>query len=626
MFCAASVHVGVAAMQDRASQAADGPSLWQGVGNIQPKYAWMRPFRSRAAVRHDPAPSLDVPNVPWHERTWLYELMPFRGMYADIRRRLPYLWSDWTDAFRLANLPTALTSTVRLFFINLMPAIAYVLDMNDRTDGSYGVNEVILASALAAIVFSVFSVQPLTFVGVTGLTNLMNYTIYDIFHKHYGFDQIKYLRLQGWTMIWAAGFHIVAAVFNLCDFTRFITDMTSETFGLYVGVVYVQKGIELLTREFAPLPLNNATGWFAVSIAVLFCVTVYFLTLVGSSTYLPFQLRRLVGALAFVAGCIFWTGFSNIPGHTMNEVPIARLPITKSFFPTLDRGWAVDFWHIEVRWVFVAAPLGLLVTLLFYFDHNVSSVMAQARKFPIRKPAGFHWDFFLLGITTLVSGILGLPAPNGLVPQAPDHTDSLSVFRQLPGRESDAHLDEEEAEPLHQAPAGASILHITHFPRVVIERVVEQRASHLAVGLLTLGAMSRPILVALGTMPRAVFAGVFILVGWASIESSPIVVRTMSLLQDRNALAVPQRPTLPRHKIALYVAVQWVFFGMTIAISQTIAGIGFPVIIICMIPCRVYLIPRWFRPEELEALDSPTADAPEVLSSIGGEHGPQAKA
>ena len=55
-----------------------------------------------------------------------------------------------------------------------MPALAYVLDMYERTDHSYGVNEVILASALAAIVFSVFSVQPLTFVGVTGLTDLMN--------------------------------------------------------------------------------------------------------------------------------------------------------------------------------------------------------------------------------------------------------------------------------------------------------------------------------------------------------------------------------------------------------------------------------------------------------------------
>lgn len=57
---------------------------------------------------------------------------------------------------------------------SLMPAIAYVLDMNTRTSGAYGINEVILASALAAIVFSVFSVQPLTFVGVTGLINLVS--------------------------------------------------------------------------------------------------------------------------------------------------------------------------------------------------------------------------------------------------------------------------------------------------------------------------------------------------------------------------------------------------------------------------------------------------------------------
>lgn len=55
-----------------------------------------------------------------------------------------------------------------------MPAIAYVLDMNHRTNGAYGINEVILASALAAIVFPIFSVQPLTFVGVTGLINLVS--------------------------------------------------------------------------------------------------------------------------------------------------------------------------------------------------------------------------------------------------------------------------------------------------------------------------------------------------------------------------------------------------------------------------------------------------------------------
>lgn len=34
-----------------------------------------------------------------------------------------------------------------------------------RTDGTYGVNEGILASAIAALTFSMLSVQPLTIVG-----------------------------------------------------------------------------------------------------------------------------------------------------------------------------------------------------------------------------------------------------------------------------------------------------------------------------------------------------------------------------------------------------------------------------------------------------------------------------
>lgn len=100
--------------------------------------------------------------------------------------------------------------------------------------------------------------------------------------------------------------------------------------------------------------------------------------------------------------------------------------------------------------------------------------MAQARQFPVERPAGFHWDFFILGITTFVSGLLGLPAPNGLVPQAPVHTESLSVVK-LANTEGDVHS---EYKPVRT-------------------RVVEQRVSHLGIGLLTIGTMTRPLLVVL---------------------------------------------------------------------------------------------------------------------------------
>ncbi|WFC97689.1 hypothetical protein MYAM1_000408 [Malassezia yamatoensis] len=574
--------------------------------------------RKREDAEKDLALSTDERgNLPWEARSIWYEFRPFRGMIADVRRRLPYYKSDWLDGLRASNIPTISVSVIQIFFINLMPAIAYVLDMYDRTDGSYGVNEVILASALAAIVFSVFSAQPLTFVGVTGLTNLVNYTVYDIAHNDYGMNREEYLRVQCWMMIWAAGFHFLIAIFNICDYTRFITEMICDTFGLYVGVIYIQKGIELLVREFGPVPLSNATGWLAVTIALLFCFTVYFATMIGTSIYLPFHLRRLIGGFAFAAGCVFWTGFSNFPGHSLKDVPISRLPITKSFFPTLDRSWVIDFWHAELRWIFAGAPLGFLLTLLFYFDHNVSSIMAQSRKFPITKPAGFHWDFFLLGCTTLVSGILGLPVPNGLVPQAPYHTDSLAIYKQ-----DSVHDEEQDREKPIFNQKNASILYISYFPKLRITRVIQQRLSHFIIGLLTVGSMTRPILVALGTMPRAVFAGVFLVVGWSSIEANPILLRTVSLLRDRSAIPIPlnARPQLfklRRRTIALFVAIQWLFFGMTVAISQTIAAIGFPVIIILMIPCRVYCIPHLFKPDELEVLDAQTASAPAVMCSLG---------
>jgi MFS superfamily sulfate permease-like transporter len=46
--------------------------------------------------------------------------------------------------------------------------------MFQNTHSNYGVNEVLLASVLAAVVFSLFAAQPLTIVGVTGPITVFN--------------------------------------------------------------------------------------------------------------------------------------------------------------------------------------------------------------------------------------------------------------------------------------------------------------------------------------------------------------------------------------------------------------------------------------------------------------------
>ncbi|KAL2206829.1 hypothetical protein CC79DRAFT_1349663 [Sarocladium strictum] len=521
-------------------------------------------------------------------------LRPGRGIYHDIRRRLPYYGSDITDAWTYRTI----ASTIRMYFVNLLPALAYTLDMYRRTGEFFGINEALFSSALAAMVFSILAAQPLTIVGVTGLISLFNFTIYDIIKIY---DISIYPQFMAWTAIWAAIFHWIVAVFNLCDYMRYVTDFSSEAFGMYVGIIYIIKGVEELVNEFTTE--GSEAGYLAVVVAILYFGSVYGLEKLGSSTLWRAGFRGFLADYAYVFCTLFWVGFSHIPG-TLASTHIMRLPTTKAFYPTQDRSWLIEFWTLDVKWVFVSLPFGFLVMLLFYYDHNVSSITAQARQYPLKKPGGFHWDFFVLGCTTFVGGILGLPLPNGLVPQAPVHTDSLTVYRTdlkiIPTQEGE-HTE-------------------IRRPIVVAESVVEQRVSHFLMGLALIGTMTGPLLTVLHTMPAALFAGVFFVVGWGSIEDNGILQKFI-YLQSEHRFVQRDDPRLlvSKRKIALFIGLQ--FFGVAacVALSHTLGAIGFPVLIIALIPLRTHLMPRWFTLKELQVLDEFTVTNKTVLASLGGK-------
>jgi hypothetical protein len=97
------------------------------------------------------------------------------------------------------------------------------------------------------------------------------------------------------------------------------------------------------------------------------------------------------------------------------------------------------------------------------------------------------------------------------------------------------------------------------------------------------------------------------------------LTKALYLISERRFLQ-PSDPlnTVSRKKIMLFIGLQ--IFGVvcTVAISQTIAAVGFPVLIIALIPLRSFLMPRWFSQHELSVLDALTADNPTVLVSLGG--------
>lgn len=98
-----------------------------------------------------------------------------------------------------------------------------------------------------------------------------------------------------------------------------------------------------------------------------------------------------------------------------------------AFRPTSpDRSvFFIRFWHLPVIWIFAATIPGLIITILLFFDHEVSSIICTIDRYGTKKPGGFAWDIVLLGTTTALCGILGIPPANGLLPQAPLHSESL---------------------------------------------------------------------------------------------------------------------------------------------------------------------------------------------------------
>ncbi|KAL1881885.1 hypothetical protein Daus18300_000939 [Diaporthe australafricana] len=534
-----------------------------------------------------------------------WKIRLFKGVIGDLRRRAPYYWSDWKDALDYRVVP----ATIYMYFANILPALAFSLDMFTRTHSQYGVNEVLLASVLGSVVFSVLACQPLVIVGVTGPITVFNYTVYDIMVP----TGVNYLAFMCWIGLWALVMHWILAATNSCNWLRYVTRFPCDIFGFYVAFIYLQKGVQVLT-----LLGDREPFYLSVMAAMLVFFIAYACGELGSSSLFHHHVRVFLKDYGTPLTVVFFTGFVHI--GRMQQVSLESLPTSTAFFPTQERGWLVHFWDIRVADVFLAIPFALLLTILFWFDHNVSSLIAQGTEFPLRKPPGFHWDIFLLGLTTGVAGILGIPFPNGLIPQAPFHTESLCVTKIVHGDDNNnnnndtANANANAADDEGGDRKGHWEIKRTH--------VVEQRVSNLAQGLLTLGTMTGPLLVVLHLIPQGVLAGLFFIMGYQALEANGITAKILFLVRDRSLTAPtnPLRRIRRRSRIWLFVALALTGFAATFAITQTVAAVGFPIFIFALIPVRALLLPRIFTPQELAILDAPTA-SPFTMESVGGTYG-----
>ena len=111
--------------------------------------------------------------------------------------------------------------------------------------------------------------------------------------------------------------------------------------------------------------------------------------------------------------------------------------------------------------------------------------------------------------------------------------------------------------------------------------------------------MTKPFQHVLGLIPKGVLAGLFWYMGTDALLSSGVTEKMLYLIRDPQAIS-PSEPLngVRKTRIIIFLIIELLGFGATFAVTQTIAAIGFPVIIMARLP---------FTKKELDILDGPVA-------------------
>jgi len=391
--------------------------------------------------------------------------------------------------------------------------------------------------------------------------------------------------MMAWALIHAGWMHYLLAIFNAHDWTmQYVTNFSADIFSLLNSVIYFNKAIQELQR-------NHATVSFAAFLYSVIGAIGTFLLAVALSTaqsWKPLFHRYIRLGLSEYAAAISIILFIGMPHiGELADLDKQTLAVSTSFRPSSpDRSvfW-VPFWRLPVQWIFAAMIPGVIITVLFYFDHEISSIICTIERYGTKKPGGFAWDIMLLGTTTALCGMMGIPPANGLLPQAPLHSESLLHTVKVENMVTNPETGEQRVEIKEK------------------QEVYEQRWSPFlqAAGILIFTTW--PFQKVLGLTPTSVLAGLFLFMGEQSLAVNPILYRFFYMLTPPSEL--PPLPKGVRNYWGIhgYTLVQIVMTGIIFYITLTIAAPAFPIVIIALVPVRLRLMNKIWGRETLRLVD-----------------------
>ncbi|XP_068129861.1 electrogenic sodium bicarbonate cotransporter 1-like [Hyperolius riggenbachi] len=535
----------------------------------------------------------------------------FSGLIKDIRRKAPWYWSDYYDAFNIQCFSTILF----IYLATVTNAITFGGMLGDATDNMQGVLENFIGTAICGGVFCLFAGQPLTILSSTGPVLVFERLLFS-FSKNYNF---AYLEFRLWIGLWVAFFCLLSVATNAAYLVQYFTRFTEESFCALISCIFIYDAVKKMIHLADQFPINwrysiddvteynckcvlNGTGnWSLWNMTVhdsvfhmnkdisenltlhqctdlgghlegtschyvpdvlLMSVILFFGTFVCTtslknfqgSRYLSTSIRKLIGDFSVILTIGIFCAVDVFCGL---ETP--KLIVPSEFKPTNpNRSWFVCPFGENPWWVcFLSGIPAILITILLFMDQQITAVILNRKEYKLKKGAGLHLDFFCIALLIILTSFMGLP-----------WYVSATVI-------SLAHMNSLKMETTVSAPGEQ--------PKFLGIR--EQRVTGLVVFILTgLSVFLSPVL---KYIPMPVLYGIFLQMGVAALKSIQFMERLKLLfVPPKHQPDLIYLRHVPLLKVHLFTLIQITCLVILWILKSTEAAIIFPLMLLALAGIR----------------------------------------
>ncbi|XP_057687395.1 electrogenic sodium bicarbonate cotransporter 4 isoform X1 [Corythoichthys intestinalis] len=534
------------------------------------------------------------------------------GLYLDIKRKLPWLPSDFYEGFHIQSI-----SAVLFIYLGCITnAITFGGLLGDATENYQGVMESFLGTALAGTVFCLLGGQPLIILSSTGPILIFEKLLFE-FSKN---NNIDYMELRLWIGIHSCLQCFILVATDASYIIKYMTRFTEEGFSSLISFIFISDAIKKMVGSFKYYPINTnfkpdyvtaykceclapdpipmpdnsssvpglnvtALDWsqlskkeclkyggslvgnsckyvpdLALMSFILFFGT-YSMTVTLKkfkfSRYFPTKLRKLISDFSIFMSIMTFVGLDMLMG-----LKTPKLIVPTEFKPTRpDRGWIVLPFGKNPWWVYLGSFVpALLVTILIFMDQQISAVIVNRKENKLKKGCGYHLDLFWVGVLMATCSFLGLPWYVAATVISIAHIDSLKM-------ESESSAPGEQPQFLG---------------------VREQRVTGILVFVLTgVSIFLAPIL---KFIPMPVLYGVFLYMGVASLSGIQFWDRIkLYMMPSKHQPDLSYLRHVPLRRVHLFTLVQIVCLAVLWILKSTFLAIIFPVMILGLMVVRKML-------------------------------------